>query len=277
MKPQMIMQVPLDLIDEAPQVREHFDSESLLALAATIRAHGIQQPVTLRRTGERYVVVMGGRRCRAARTAGETHVPGRVMEGDLSEAELLELQLLENTAREDLNPVDRARAFTKWMSLTGRTAGELARITGVSAPVLSKLSAMLVLAPDVLALVESRKLPYSAAAEIAKFSDPAEQRRLAAQVVNGGLSRDKLVAQSKAIRATRGVSRPRKPRQPRRPAPRLAVPLGNGRTVSVPMREAVTFDRFIAWIEQVLNSAKELHAKGLGLPEAVKALASQSR
>src|SRR5258705_11880390 len=122
MIPQTIQDTRLDLIDEPPQVREHFDPESLLGLAATMREKGVLQPITVRRVGERYSLLMGARRYRAARIAGLTGILARIVDRDLTEAEVLELQLLENCAREDLNPVDKARAFNKRMSLTGRTA-----------------------------------------------------------------------------------------------------------------------------------------------------------
>lgn len=263
-----VQSLSLDLVDESQQVREHFDPESLLSLAGTIGVHGIQQPVVVRRVHERYQVVTGGRRCQAAKIAGLTHVPAIILDRELTEAELLELQLLENCARVDLNPVEKARAFNKWMSLTGRTASELARIAGVSAPVLSKLSALLVLAPDVLALVESGKLPYSAACEIARFSDPGEQRRLADQVVNGGLSRDKLVAQAKVLRATRGAPRRAAPR-PRTPRERVVIKLDGGGSISV-SAPALSVEALTEWFSQLAERIRTAGADGRPLTEVVK-------
>lgn len=268
-----ITQVPIDELHAAPQVRETFDHESLLALAATLKTVGIRQPINARRVGNRLLIIAGERRWRAAKLAGLEIVPVLIEDRELSEAEILELQLIENCAREDLNPVEKAKAYDRWMKATNGTAAELARRTGTSAGSVSKITSLLLLAPVILDQVQRGNIPYSSAYELAKVGDAAEQGRLAQEVVAGRLTRDKLCEQSKA----KNSRRPERPRQPRRPAARLAVPLDDGRTVSVPMREAVTFDRFIAWIEQVLNCAKELHAKGLGLPEAVKALASQSR
>lgn len=271
MAERVIQQIALDLIDEAPQVREHFDPEKLMGLAGTIRVHGIHQPIVVRPVGSRYQTMTGARRCRAAKMAGLSEVPATVIDRDLTEAEILELQLLENCAREDLNPVEKARAFTKWMSLTGRTATELARIAGMSTPVLSKLSALLVLVPDVLSLVESGKLPYSAACEIAKFSDPAEQRRLADLVVNKGVSRDRLVAQTKAVRAARGKTLSRKPRQARRE--RVVIPCGQGRSVAV-SAPALTVEGVIAWLTDLVERLRHAGANGRALGDVVKELSA---
>lgn len=265
---QLIRDMPIDELRPMPQVRQHFDHELLLALAATMKVMGVLQAIIVRPVENWWEILAGERRWRAAKLAGLETVPVRIEERLLSDADILELQLIEN-CHEQLNPVEKAKAYDRLMKATGRTAAEIARRTGTSAGSLSKITSLLLLAPDILEQVQQGNIPYSSAYELAKIGDVAEQRRLADEIVAGRLTRDRLCEQSRAKKSTRRVERSR---PARRPAARLAIPL-DGRMVSVAMREAVTFERFIAWIEQILNSAKELHAKGLALPEAVKAIA----
>lgn len=265
---QTIQKIPLDLIDEPPQVREHFDTESLMALAASIRAHEIQHPVVLRRVGARYAVVVGGRRVRGAGMASLSEIPAVVFERDLTETETLELQLLENLAREDLNPVEKARGFSKWISLTGGTAAELGRKVGVSPAVVSKLSAMLLLVPDVLDLVAHNKLPYSAGCELAKLP-PEDQRRLASQVANGGLTRDALVTLLHNERAGKGRTASRKPRRVRRE--RIVIPLGQGRSVAI-SAPTMSVESVATWLMELVDRIRAAGADGCSLGDVVKAL-----
>ena len=107
-----VQELDIHLIDtNAGQPRKDFDQEKLLELADSIRQHGVVQPILLRQNGERYVIVAGERRFRAARLAGLEKVPAIVK--DLDEAQVMEVALIENLQREDLNPMEEAEGHAR--------------------------------------------------------------------------------------------------------------------------------------------------------------------
>src|SRR5215475_10383749 len=112
--------LPIHLIDPNPlQPRHVFEQEKLHELAESIRSNGIIQPLVVRKAGERYQLVAGERRWRAAKLAGLERVP--VVVREIAEDRLLEVTLIENIQREDLNPVETARAFSSMLSQLGLT------------------------------------------------------------------------------------------------------------------------------------------------------------
>ena len=96
------------------QPRKNFDKEALEALSDSIRQHGVISPITVQKKGDRYIIIAGERRWRAARMAGLTELPAYV--GDYSEREIAELSLIENIQREDLNPIEEAQAYRRLMT-----------------------------------------------------------------------------------------------------------------------------------------------------------------
>src|SRR5206468_6031391 len=150
--------IPLDLIAPNPrQPRHHFDEPALLALADSIRARGVLQPVVVRPlAGGRYELVAGERRLRAAGLAELETIPAIVRETD--DAERLELALIENMARADLNPVEEARACATLVDDLGMSKEEVARRVGRSRVAVANLIRMLELPDEVLTMVERREL-----------------------------------------------------------------------------------------------------------------------
>src|SRR5206468_3486943 len=150
--------IPLDLITPNPhQPRRHFDEPALLALADSIRARGVLQPVVVRPlAGGRYELVAGERRFRAAGIAELEDIPAIVRETD--DAERLELALIENMARADLNPVEEARACATLVDDLGMSKEEVARRVGRSRVAVANLIRMLELPDEVLTMVERREL-----------------------------------------------------------------------------------------------------------------------
>ncbi|MCC6358737.1 MAG: ParB/RepB/Spo0J family partition protein [Phycisphaerales bacterium] len=254
----MIREIPITSIVCPPQVREHFDEAALAALAETIKAVGIRQPVTVRAIApDSWALVVGERRLRAATIAGLTELPAMVIDGDLSDAEILELQLLENCARSDLNPVEKARAYERWMRETNRPAAQLAERVGMSAGNVTKLTTLLLLTPDVIPLVADGRIPMSSAYELARVADHAEQRRLAEEVVAGRLTRDKLVARLRAAKVTAGTPRPRRPRQR---TERIVLRLEGGRRLSV-SGPGLSVESLVRWIEELLSELSGLEGE----------------
>ncbi len=120
-----VQELPLAELELNPfQPRKHFNQTALEELASTIRDHGILTPVVVRRVGDAFQIIAGERRIRAARLAGLTHVPAVIR--DASDAQALQMALVENLQREDLNPLEAAEAYQKLVDEFGLTQEELA-------------------------------------------------------------------------------------------------------------------------------------------------------
>src|SRR3954451_6268153 len=146
--------IPVDLIDPNPsQPRREFDEEALLGLSKSIELRGVLQPLVVRPLpGGRYELIAGERRLRAAKLADVDNVPAIVRPAE--ESERLELALIENMAREDLNPIDEARACARLVEALGLTKEEVARRVGRSRVAVSNLIRMLELPDEAIAMIE---------------------------------------------------------------------------------------------------------------------------
>jgi ParB family chromosome partitioning protein len=168
------------------QPRSHFDEDALAELADSIAERGLLQPILLRGDGDGYQIVAGERRWRAAREAGLRTVPAVVREAD--DRDSLLLALVENVAREQLSPVDEARAYAVLLDEFGLSLGELAGRVGRSKPAVSNRLRLLELPDDVLALVEGGELSEGHARAVLAVPDHDGRRALARRIVRRGLS-----------------------------------------------------------------------------------------
>jgi ParB family chromosome partitioning protein len=180
--------IPLELIGPNPsQPRRQFDEPALLALADSLRARGVLQPIVVRPlAGGRYELVAGERRLRAAGIAELTQIPAIVRETD--DAERLELALIENMARADLNAVEEARACATLVDDLGMSKEEVARRVGRSRVAVSNLIRMLDLPDEALAMVERRELTAGHARALLLCKDHASRRTLAQAARDGDWS-----------------------------------------------------------------------------------------
>ncbi len=180
--------VHVELIAPNPdQPRKRFDQEQLQALADSLRERGVLQPVLVRpRAGGRYELVAGERRWRAARLAGLETVPALVQARD--DTQTLEVALIENMAREDLNPVEAARAVAGLVEELGLTREEVGRRVGRSRVAISNLLRILDLPDEALALVESGALTEGHGRALLLADDHGERRRLARTAAQEGWS-----------------------------------------------------------------------------------------
>jgi ParB family chromosome partitioning protein len=171
--------IPTELIRPNPsQPRREFDDEALLALAESVKARGILQPVVVRPlSGGSYELIAGERRLRAAVIAGVGQVPAIVRETD--EGELLELALIENMAREDLNAIEEARACATLVDDLGITKEEVARRVGRSRVAVSNLIRLLELPDEALAMVEAGELSEGHGRALLLVKDQAQRLKLA--------------------------------------------------------------------------------------------------
>jgi ParB family chromosome partitioning protein len=169
------------------QPRKRFDEEALQALADSIKERGVLQPVLVRpRPGGSYELVAGERRWRAARLAGLETLPALVQQRD--DAQSLEAALVENMAREDLNPIEAARAVAGLVEELGLTREEVGRRVGRSRVAVSNLLRLLDLPDEAVALVEDGSLTEGHGRALLLADDHADRRRIARAAVQGGWS-----------------------------------------------------------------------------------------
>ncbi len=169
------------------QPRKRFDEEAIAQLADSIREHGVIQPLTVRRLGSGYYqIIAGERRWRAAKEAGLDEVPVNIIEAD--DKKVMELGLIENLQREDLNPMEEANGYKVLMDEYGMTQEEVAQRIGKSRPAVANALRLLNLPDAVRFLLEEGRLSAGHARAILSAPSGESQKRLAQKVVAEGLS-----------------------------------------------------------------------------------------
>ena len=200
-------EVELDSIVPGPmQPRINFDEAALESLAESIKTHGIVQPLLVRRRGDGFELIAGERRWRAAKMAGLTRVP--VLVKDVTDENVLEIALIENIQREDLNPIEEAQAYKRLIENVGLTQEALAIRIGRDRSYITNYLRLLKLPPDLQQLVIEGRLSTGHARTILGLSQADVQRRLARQVIEDGLSvraTEILVQKATADRPPRAV------------------------------------------------------------------------
>lgn len=180
-------EVEVELIVPGPmQPRMHFDEGSLEGLADSIRSHGIVQPLLVRRQGDRYELIAGERRWRAAQLAGLAKVP--VVIKDVPDQDLLEIALIENIQRENLNPIEEAQAYKRLIENVGLTQEALAARVGRDRSYITNYLRLLKLPDDLQKLVIEGRLSTGHARTILGLAQVDLQRKIARQVIDGALS-----------------------------------------------------------------------------------------
>ena len=218
-----LLHLPVDAIHANPrQPRKRFEPEATAGLAASLRHQGVLQPIVVRpRSAGGYELIAGERRWRAAREAGLETLPALVRETD--DRETLLLGLVENVAREDLSPVEEARAYAVLVDEFELSLGEVAERVGRSKPGVSNRLRLLELPEDVLWMLARGELTEGHARAVLSIPDDEGRRRLARRVARDGLT----------VRATERAAQDggakRRPRAtPGRPDPRGAGPRRSG-------------------------------------------------
>jgi len=206
-----VHELPIDSIVANPrQPRKAFDDNSLRDLSQSLKRSGVLQPVVVRRQGQQFEIVVGERRWRAAKMAGLSHIPVVVREA--SDAETLELALVENLLREDLNPMEEAEAYQRLLTEFAWTQEELGQRVGKDRSSVANCLRLLKLPELIQADLRAGRLTMGHARALLSLASPAEQLKL----------REEILAHSWSVRATEeGVQR--KQRQaPRRAGRRSA-------------------------------------------------------
>jgi ParB family chromosome partitioning protein len=207
-----LRELPVDLIAANPrQPRSGFDDESLVALADSIKARGVLQPVLVRPlVGGRYELIAGERRWRATQLAGRETIPAVIRHRD--DAESLELALIENMAREDLNPVDQARACAALVEELGLSREDVGLRVGRSRVAVSNLIRLLELPDEALSLIEQGRLMEGHGRALLLADDHVQRRQLARAAAEMGWSVRELESRARATAAdgSRPVRRARR-------------------------------------------------------------------
>ena len=185
---EQVLDVDIDLIEpNSLQPRTNFDEERLEELAQSIRANGIIQPILVRRTdSDRYQLVAGERRWRAAQRAGLQRIPCVVR--DIPEDKVLELALIENIQRQELNAIEEAHAYKKLIETLSLTQEMVAQRVGRDRTFITNYLRLLRLPDDVQRLVEQEKISTGHARALLGIDDPDIQRKLAQSVISQSLS-----------------------------------------------------------------------------------------
>src|SRR5205807_1761371 len=177
-----IRDVEIDLIrPNQQQPRTTFQEEKLQDLAQSIRTSGIIQPVLVRRRGGLFELIAGERRWRAAQIAGLSRIPAIVR--DVPDDQLLELALIENIQRQELNPIEEANAYKRLIDSLGLTQDDVARRVGRDRTFVTNYLRVLKLPTDIQRLIEANKLSFGHARALLGVDEPVTQRRLAQKIL----------------------------------------------------------------------------------------------
>ncbi|MBO4569595.1 MAG: ParB/RepB/Spo0J family partition protein [Clostridia bacterium] len=179
--------ISITLIDRNPnQPRKIFDDKSLNELAQSIKTHGVIQPIIVAKKGDRYVIIAGERRWRASQLAGLKTIPCIVRE--YTEREIAEISIIENLQREDLNPIESARAIKQLIDQYNLTQEVVADRIGKSRPAVANTLRLLSLDPEVIALVETNRLSAGQARCLVTITDREAQIDLAKKACDNKIS-----------------------------------------------------------------------------------------
>ncbi|HNQ15851.1 MAG TPA: ParB/RepB/Spo0J family partition protein [Pyrinomonadaceae bacterium] len=181
------LELDIDLIDPNPeQPRTRFAEENLEELAQSIRANGIVQPIVVRKKGARYEIVAGERRWRASQRAGLRKIPAVVK--DVSDEKLLELALIENIQRQELNAIEEARAYRRLVDTIGLTQEMIAERVGKDRTLVATSLRLLKLPNDIQKLIEEQRLSAGHGRALLMAESADSQRRIARKVIEMALS-----------------------------------------------------------------------------------------
>jgi ParB family transcriptional regulator, chromosome partitioning protein len=182
-----VLELDIDQIEpNSEQPRKRFADAALDELAQSIRANGIVQPIIVRKKGSNYQIVAGERRWRAAQRAGLRRIP--VVVREVSDDKLLELALIENIQRQELNAVEEARAFRKLIDTIGLTQEMVSERIGKERSMIATSLRLLRLPAEVLTYIEEEKLTAGHGRALLLSTDPSAQRRIAKSIIDLALS-----------------------------------------------------------------------------------------
>lgn len=180
-------EISVNQIQQNPyQPRKHFDADQIASLSASVREHGILQPLVVREVDGRYQLIAGERRLRAAQEAGLTKVPVRVV--DFNDQQVIEAALVENIQRADLNPIEKAQGFKEYLDRFNLSHDQLAQRLGLARSTITNLINLLDLAPEVVEGVRLNQVSEAHAKLLKGIKSRDKQIAMFKQIVAMGLS-----------------------------------------------------------------------------------------
>ncbi len=275
MSERIVQDVPTDKPVSPGNVRARFDEEEQVSLAQSIAQNGIRVPLLGHYEGEPLIVDDGHRRLDAAKRVGLPVVPMLIADHTPTPAERITLQLVANTQRSGLKVTEHARSLNDLMQATGWPAAEVSvKLGGPSPSTISKLLSLLVHPREVQDQIDAGLIPMSSAYAIAIVSDAAERERLIGEVLSGRLTRDKLVAQTKASQSGRNVVRAR----PRTTVPRGRFVIGVEGSKPVAVSGAgLTLEGLAAWLDDLVARISAARAEGRATGDVIQSLSVKCR
>ena len=182
-----IVEIPLTEIRSNPyQPRKEFDEKSLTEFAESIKEHGVIQPIIVKKSIKGYEIIAGERRTRASKMAGKTTIPAIIRE--FTDQEMMEIALIENIQREDLNPIEEAEALAKIIESSNITQEEAAKKFGKSRSYITNILGLLSLPEKTKQYVREGKISMGHARVLSKLSDEEQINALADEIIENGLS-----------------------------------------------------------------------------------------
>jgi len=268
MSAEQIQEIPMERIGTDPQVRKRIDERVIKAIMLTIASVGVLAAIRVRRLGDKYIIVDGEQRYRAAKQAGWKAMPCIVELADLGRADILAKQLIANCQRADLNPIDKAQGIKDFMEASGLNATDTGNRLGFSNADMTRHLKLLSLPLDIQGKIAAGEIPASAGHELARIEDPGKQADLAAQVASGALTRDGLSATVKS------ANRP--PSQTGSGLKRATATLSGGRTVTV-VAEGLDLELFLECLTSLVGETRKVRARGVELSTFLKMLKDQNQ
>ena len=182
-----IVEIPLTEIRSNPyQPRKNFDEKALLEFADSIKEHGVIQPIIVKKSIKGYELIAGERRTRASKIAGKETIPAIIR--DLTDQEMMEIALIENIQRENLNPIEEAEAFSKIIETSKITQEEAAKKFGKSRSYITNILGLLRLPDSTKKYVQEGKISMGHARVLSKLSDPLQIEELATKIIEDELN-----------------------------------------------------------------------------------------
>lgn len=182
-----VVEIPLTEIRSNPyQPRKEFDEKSLAEFAESIKEHGVIQPIIVKKSIKGYELIAGERRTRASKIAGKETIPAIIRE--FTDQEMMEVALIENIQREDLNPIEEAEAFNKIIETNNMTQEEAAKKFGKSRSYITNLLGLLRLPENTRKYVQEGKISMGHARVLSKLSNPEQIDEISLQIIEDGLS-----------------------------------------------------------------------------------------
>lgn len=266
--PRELRELPVERILCRPQPRERFDDDALAGLAQSMCEEGLLQPILVGPGTDRWPLIDGERRLRAAKQLGWPTIPALIESSEAGEDSTLLRQLIANCQREDLTPIELARSIEQLMAASGSPAADIAARLGLSPARVSKHLALLVLPPEIQAKVHTGEIAASTAYHIAREANPRAQAELAERAIGGKLTREEVAIATRTGSSRAKRSRPSVHARRRRFA---VVSLGDQASLRI-MGESFTASDLLAALQPLVSRLTELGAMVVKTADAPSSL-----